>query len=135
MHAIKRWNGSIANRKISTLPVDRVVAASSKKFTSAAKKKADYHRIDLITVNEALTSNWRKCIERWKMMTHSFTLMRIITLDAAGNKITLVMSAPNGRNATHRDELSEFMYNTLHPWFVANMSKDVGKTLEAKIAE
>jgi hypothetical protein len=128
------WIDSLIG-KYSTLPVDLVVAVSSKKFSLAAKEKAANHRIDLITVNEALTTDWRKRIERWKMMTHSFTLMRITTLDAAGNEITHSDVSADGKTATHRDELSEFMYNVLHPWFMANMSKDVGKTLEAKIAE
>jgi Restriction endonuclease len=128
------WIDSLIG-KYNALPVDLVVAVSSKKFSLAAKEKAADHPIDLITVNEALTTNWRKRIERWKMMTHSFTLMTIITLDAAGNEITHSDVSADGKKVTHRDELSEFMYNALHPWFMTNMSETVKKTLEAKIAE
>jgi hypothetical protein len=121
--------------KFSRLRVNQIVAISSSPFSDAAKKKAAEHNIDAITVNEALTTDWVDRIERWKGMTHSFTLMKIVTLDANGNELTFSEVTPDGGKATHRDQDSEYMYNALQPFFMRQLSKAVGQALEAKIAE
>jgi Restriction endonuclease len=121
--------------KYSRLRVNQIVAVSSSPFSEAAKIKAAKHNIEAITVNEALTTDWINRIERWKGMTHSFTLMRIVTLDANGSEITYSEVSPDGTKATHRDQDSEYMYNVLQPFFMEHLSKAVGKALEAKIAE
>jgi len=121
--------------KYSRLKVSQVVAISSSSFSDAAKTKAAKHNIEAITVNEALTTDWVNRIERWKGMMHSFTLMRISTLDAKGNVLTYSEVSPDGAEATHRDQDSEYMYNALKPFFMQHLSESMGKLLEAKIAE
>ena len=121
--------------KYSRLRVNQVVAVSSSPFSETAKTKAAKHNIEAITVNEALTTDWVNRIERWKGMVHSFTLMRIVTLDAKGNELTYSEVSPDGTKATHRDQDSECMYNALKPFFMQRLSDPVGKALEAKIAE
>ena len=71
--------------KYKDLKVNKIVAVSSSKFYLPAKRKAQEHGIEVITVNEALTKDWRMEIERWKMMTHSFTLMRIAVIAHPGS--------------------------------------------------
>jgi hypothetical protein len=115
--------------------VSQVVAISSSPFSEAAKTKAAKHNIEAITVNEALTADWVNRIERWKGMMHSFTLMRISTLDVKGNVLTYSEVNPDGTEATHRDQDSEYMYNALNAFFMQHLSKTVGKALETKIAE
>jgi hypothetical protein len=68
-------------------------------------------------------------------MTHSFTLMAIMTFDASGKELTCSEVTADGSKATHRGEDAEFLYNVLHPYFMNHLSKNVEKTLEAKIAE
>jgi hypothetical protein len=121
--------------KYSRLKVNQIVAVSSSSFSETAKTKATKHNIEAITVNEALTTDWRNRIECWKGMTHSFTLMRIVTLDANGTELTYSEVSPDGAKATHRDQDSEYMYNALKPFFIERLSKTVGQTLENKIAE
>ena len=65
--------------KYKDLKINKIIAVSSSKFYLPAKRKAGEHGIEVITVNEALTKDWRAEIERWKVMTHSFTLMRMAT--------------------------------------------------------
>jgi hypothetical protein len=129
-----QWIDSLIG-KYSRLRVNQIVAVSSSPFSASAKSKAAAHNIDAITVNEALTTDWVSRIERWKVMTHSFTLMRITTLDANGHELTFSEVTPDGSNATHRDQISEYMFNVLQPFFMKNLSASVGKALEAKIAE
>jgi len=121
--------------KYSHLTANKVVAVSSSPFSEASKTKAAKVNIEAITVNEALTTDWLHRIERWKGMVHSFTLMRIVTLDANGNELTSSEVSADGQNATHRDQDSEYMYNALKPFFMEHLSKTVGSALEAKIAE
>src|SRR5438045_3932055 len=45
------------------LPVNQIVAVSDTPFSDAAKAKASARNIDLITVNEALTADWKNRIE------------------------------------------------------------------------
>ena len=121
--------------KYSRLKVNQVVAISSSLFSQTAKTKAAKHNIEAITVNEALTIDWVNRVERWKGMMHSFTLMRISTIDASGNVLTNSEVSPDGKKATHQDQDSEYMYNVLQPFFMQRLSVNVGKGLEAKIAE
>jgi hypothetical protein len=121
--------------KYRDLRVDKIVAVSSSKFRPAAKRKAKEHGIEAITVNEALTKDWKAEIERWQFMTHSFTLMRIATIRANGETYTYTDISPDGNTATHRDKESEFMHNVLKPFFMERLSQQVGQMLEAKIAE
>lgn len=121
--------------KYSRLSVNQVVAISSSPFSQTAKAKAAKHNIEAIAVNEALTTDWANRIERWRVMTHSFTLMRISTIDANGNVLTYSEVSPDGTKATHRDQDSEYMYNVLKPLFMQRLSEGTGKALEAKIAE
>jgi hypothetical protein len=128
------WIDSLIG-KYSRLKVNQIVAVSSSPFSESAKTKAAEHNIEAITVNEALTTDWIKRIEGWKGMTHSFTLMRITTLDANGGELTFSEVTPDGSNATHRDQVSEYMYNAVHPYFMQQLSANISKALEAKIAE
>jgi hypothetical protein len=128
------WIDSLIG-KYSRLKVNQIVAVSSSPFSDSAKTKAAEHNIEAITVNEALTSDWINRIQQWKGMTHSFTLMRIITLDANDKEITYSEITADGSKATHRDEVSEYMHNALKPFFMERLSANVGKALEAKIAE
>jgi hypothetical protein len=121
--------------KYTDLTVNKVVAISSSKFRPSAKRKAWAHGIDVITVNEALTKDWRAEIERWRFMKHSFTLMRIATLRASGEIYTETEITRDGDTATHQDQESEFMHNLLKPWFMEKLSQQVGSMLEAKIFE
>lgn len=121
--------------KYKDLKVNKIIAVSSSKFYLPAKRKAGEHGIEVITVNEALTKDWRAEIERWKVMTHGFTLMRITTLKSNGGIYTNTEITADGNTATHKDELSEYMYNLLKPHFMAHMSTQIGHILEAKIAE
>jgi hypothetical protein len=68
-----QWIDSLIG-KFARLKVNQIVAVSSSPFSDAAKKKAFAHNIELITVNEALTTDWLNRIERWKAISHSFTL-------------------------------------------------------------
>ena len=97
--------------KFQDLKVDKIVAISSSKFYPSARRKAREHGIEVITVNEALTKDWRAEIEGWKFLVHSFTLMRISTLKANGEIFTYTEISPDGKTATHHDEISEFMHN------------------------
>jgi hypothetical protein len=128
------WIDSLIG-KYSRLRVNQIVAVSASPFSEAAKIKAAEHHIDLITANEALTTDWKTRIESWKIMTHSFTLMRIVSLDAAGAEISRTDITPDGKEATHRDQRSEYLYNLVQPFFMKQMSRNVGAALEAKIAE
>jgi hypothetical protein len=121
--------------KYKDLKVNKIIAVSSSKFYLPAKRKAGEHGIEVITVNEALTKDWRAEIERWKVMTHSFTLMRIATLKPNGETFTYSEITADGKTATHRDQISEYMYNLLWPFFMQRLSQQVGTALEAKIAE
>jgi hypothetical protein len=121
--------------KYSRLRVNHIVAVSSSPFSGSAKAKAADHNIEALTVNEALTTDWINRIERWKGMTHSFTLMRIVTLDANGKEMTFSEVTPDGSKVTHRDQDSEYMYNVLYSVFTKQLSKAVAGALEAKIAE
>jgi hypothetical protein len=115
------WIDSLIG-KYSRLKVNQIVAISSSPFTDAAKTKAAEHNIEAITVNDALTSNWINRIERWKGMANSFTLMRIVTLDAEGNEITFSEVNQGGTTPTHRDQTSEYLYNTLLTFFMQQLS-------------
>jgi hypothetical protein len=117
------------------MKVNQIVAVSSSRFSAAAKTKGAEHNIDLITVNEALTTDWIKRIENWKVMTHSFTLMRVVSLDSTGKEITHTEINEDGKQAKHRDEISEYFYNAVYPFFIKQLSKSVGQTIEEKIAE
>lgn len=121
--------------KYSRLGVHKIVAISSSPFSEAAKIKAAKHNIDAITVNEALTTDWVKRIERWRAMTHSFTLMRIVAEDAHGNVLTWSDVSEDGSTATHRDQKSEAMFSVLLSYFMRHLSKDVAQAVDAKIAE
>jgi hypothetical protein len=101
--------------KYKDLKVSKIIAISSSKFYMPAKSKAKAHGIEVITVNEALTKNWRAEIEQWKFMTHSFTLMRITTLKSNGDVFTDSEITEDGQTATHRDQTSEYMYNHYCP--------------------
>jgi Restriction endonuclease len=128
------WVDALIGKYVD-LNVNKIVAVSSSKFYIGARNKAKAHGIEVITVNEALTKDWRAEIERWKMMTHSFTLMRISTVKSDGEVFTYSEISPDGETATHRDELSEHMHNLLKPMFMAQLSRHVGTMLEAKIRE
>lgn len=119
--------------KYGELKADKVVAISSSRFSRAARLKAERNRIEAITVNEALTKDWKTAIEGWRGMTHSFTLMRIATFKGDGQMFTLSEVTPDGSKATHQDEESEFMYNVLKPFFMSNLSQSISRALEAKI--
>ena len=121
--------------KYQDLNINKVVAISSSRFRPSAKRKAQGHGIELITVNEALTKTWRAEIERWRFMKHSFTLMSITTLKANGDTYTSTTISADGNTAIHHDQQSEFMHNLLKPWFMENISHQVSKILEAKIQE
>jgi hypothetical protein len=121
--------------KFEDLKVNKIVAISSSPFAKSSKRKARAHNIEVITVNEALTKDWRADIERWKFMTHSFTLMRITTFKANGEIFTDTEIAADGQTETHRDEMSAAMHNILKPYFMDHMSKEVGAALKAKIKE
>jgi hypothetical protein len=121
--------------KYKDLKVNKIIAISSARFSMSAKRKASEHCIEVITVNEALTKDWRAEIERWKLMTHSHTLMRIDTLKPNGETFTHTDITPDGNTATHRDQTSEYMHNALKPFFMDRLSQQVGLALRAKIAE
>lgn len=133
-HQTLEWIDSLIG-KYSRLHVNQIVAVSASPFSEAAKLKAAEHHIDLITANEALTTDWEKRIESWKIMTHSFTLMRIVSVDAGGNEITRTDITADGKEATHRDQRSEYLYNLVQPFFMQNLSENLGAELEAKIAQ
>jgi hypothetical protein len=128
------WIDSLIG-KYSRMKVNHVVAIAQTQFAAAAKEKARQHNIELITINEALTADWRASIERWRGMTHSFTLMRIAALDANGTVLSESEITPDGQTATHRDELSEHLYPVAKQFFMDRLSAQVGAALEAKIAE
>jgi hypothetical protein len=128
------WIDSLIG-KYSRMNVNHVVAIAQTRFASAAKEKARQHNIELITINEALTADWRTSIERWRGMTHSFTLMRITALDANGTVLTESEITPDGRTATHRDALSENLYPVAKQFFMDRLGAQIGTALEAKIAE
>jgi hypothetical protein len=115
------WIDSLIG-KYSRLKVNQVVAVSASGFSTEAKRKAADHNIDVITANEALTTDWVKRIEAWKMMTHSFTLMRVVSLDAAGNELTHTEISRDGKEIKHRDKTSEYFYNAVQPYFMKEMS-------------
>jgi hypothetical protein len=121
--------------KYSRLKVNQIVAISASPFSAEAKRKAAEHNMDLITVNEALTRDWTKRVERWKMMTHSFTLMRVGGFGADGRQLFDSEITEDGKEATHRDELSEQMYALLYPYFMQHLSKGCAQKVDAKIAE
>lgn len=136
-HARKQnleWIDSLSG-KFDGLGVSKVVAVSSSPFSEAAKTKAAKSDIDAITVNEALTTDWIQRIERWKMMTHSYTLKRIVTEDANGNVLTWSDVSDDGTIPTHRDQLSETMYEVLRHYFFNHMKKEVTQAFDAKIGE
>jgi hypothetical protein len=121
--------------KYSRLKVNQIIAVSSSPFSDSAKTKAADHNIEAITVNEALTTDWVNRIQRWKGMTHSFTLMAITTFDVNGKELTFSEVTADGSKATHRDQDSEYMYNAAQPYFMQQLSANISKALEAKIAE
>jgi hypothetical protein len=125
------WIDSLIG-KYSRLNVNKIVAVSSTPFSEAAKEKGEKHGIDVIAVNEALTTDWINHIERWRGMTHSFTLKRIVTQDANGNVLTWTDVSDDGTIPTHRDQLSEKMYGSLQHYFFKHVSKDVAQALEPK---
>jgi hypothetical protein len=130
MRSAFRWNAGTGDEKGTIewidsligkylyLKVNKVVAVSRAMFTDAAKAKANFHGIDLITVNEALTKDWVAAIEAWKVMTHSFTLMRITTLKSSGELYTNTEITADGKTATHKDQMSEYMHKFLKPHFI-----------------
>ena len=124
------WIDSLIG-KYSQINVNHIVAIAQTRFAPAAKEKARQNDIELITINEALTADWRASIERWRGMTHSFTLMRITALDPNG---TVLTESDNARcqTATHRDELSEHLYPVAKQFFMERLSAQVGAALEAK---
>ena len=128
------WIDSLIG-KYSRINVNRVVAIAQTQFAPAAKEKARQHGIELITINEALTADWRANIEQWRGMTHSFTLMRITALDPNNTVITNSEITPDGQTATHRDELSEQFYPVAKQFFMERLSAQVGAMFETKIAE
>jgi Restriction endonuclease len=128
------WIDSLIG-KYSRINVNHVVAIAQTRFAPAAKEKARQHNIELITVNEALTADWQASIERWRGMTHSFTLMRITALDASGTVLAHSEITPDGRTATHRDELSEHLYPVAKQFFMERFSAQIAAALEAKIAQ
>jgi Restriction endonuclease len=128
------WIDSLIG-KYSRLNVNKIVAVSSTPFSEAAKEKGEKHGIDVIAVNEALTTDWINHIERWRGMTHSFTLKRIVTQDANGNVLTWTDVSDDGTIPTHRDQLSEKMYGSLQHYFFKHVRKDVAQALDAKIGE
>lgn len=129
-----QWVDELIGKYVD-LKIDKRIAISSSKFSMPATRKANAHGIDIITVNEALTKDWRAAIERWRFMTHSFTLIRIGTLKPNGESFTYSEIAADGKTATHRDQISEHMYNVLHPFFMQYLSQQVASQLEAMIAE
>jgi hypothetical protein len=68
-------------------------------------------------------------------MTDSFTLMRITTLKSNGDIFTYSEITEDGLTATHRDQISQHMYNVLLPFFEQHIRGNVGAQLTAKIAE
>jgi hypothetical protein len=129
------WIDSLIGKYSRLRVINQIVAVSASPFSNEAKRKAAADNIDLITTNEALTADWIKRIEAWKVMTHSFTLMRIVSLDAAGNELTHTEISQDGKEIKHRDEISKDFYDAVQPYFMREMSADVGRTIEVKIAE
>jgi hypothetical protein len=129
------WIDSLIGKYSRLKVVNQIVAVSASRFSNEAKRKSAHHNIDLITTNEALTADWVKRIEAWKIMTHSFTLMRIVSLDAAGNELTHTEISRDGKEVKHRDETSEYFYNVVQPYFNKEISASVGRTIETKISE
>ncbi|HXL32971.1 MAG TPA: hypothetical protein VN968_27290, partial [Bradyrhizobium sp.] len=54
-----------------------------------------------------------------------FTLMRIVSLDIAGDEITHSDISEDGKQITHRDETSEYFYNA-HDLNTARKAPPVG---------
>jgi hypothetical protein len=129
-----QWIDSLIG-KYSRLKANQIVAVSSSAFSDSAKTKAAKHNIDAITVNEALTANWVSRIEKWKCMTQSFTLMRIVTLDANGKELTYSEVSADGVTTTHRHQDSGYMYNALLPFFMQRLSATIEEALKANIVE
>ena len=103
------WIDSLIG-KYSGLRVNKIVAISATSFSDSAKSKAAAKNIELITVNEALTTEWRRAVETWNIMTHRFSLMRIMSFDSTGNEITRTDMSEDGKIPTHKDADSEQFY-------------------------
>ncbi|WP_374571577.1 restriction endonuclease [Phenylobacterium sp.] len=121
--------------KFSDLPVDKAIAVSPKGFSRAAASKAAAHKIELVTVKQALSVDWAaKLVGDRKVMTHSFTLMRVVT-EIEGHVVTWTDVTPDGRTPMHRDALSEAVYEHIRSYFHKHVATQVSDAVDAKIGE
>jgi len=122
--------------KYATLPVDKVVAVTSAKFSAAAKAKAAASRIDLMNAEDARKIEWAAhLMGPWKTMRHSHTLMRITVVDTDEKVVAESNTDESGTVTTYRDEFSASVCPDLKRLFFEKVSKSASEQLEAKIAE
>lgn len=128
------WIDSLIG-KFKDLDIDKVIAVSPTGFSPAAVEKAAANRIELVTAKQASKVDWAAVLHRpWKALTHSFTLMRIIT-EQGEKVVTRTDVDAKGVKATHADRLSEAVYVSLRQHFFDNMSADVVRAIDAQIGK
>lgn len=122
--------------KYQNLPIDRVIAVSPTGFRPKAKMKAEANRIELVTTAQAEAKDWSAVFSgQWKQLSHSFTLMRITTLNAAGEVVTETNVDAQGDNPKHLDDFSKDVFGALRANFMEHHSAKVGAALTDKIGE
>ncbi|WP_293862562.1 restriction endonuclease [uncultured Alsobacter sp.] len=121
--------------KYSNLPVDKVIAISASPFTKAARVKARARNIELITVNEALTGDWKARIEQFEMMTQSHTLQYIGCWDKEGREICKTELDREGTLIRHVGELASKIYPFLSHHFMSTRSAHCANLIQDLIGQ
>jgi hypothetical protein len=129
------WIDSLVG-KYADLPVDKIVAVTKAGFRPAAREKALQNRIDLMTAAAATEVDWAAQLVRpWKLMTHSNTLMLIAVFGMGGLEISKTTVDETGLIPSHRDQLSENLYEPLRQLFFSQLASTVEAQINAKIDE
>lgn len=117
--------------KYKHLRVNKLIAISPTPFSASAKSKAEVEGIEAITVNEALTKDWKASIEQWKFYANSHTVIEIATFLYDGNILTLTRASDDGKEIWHRDPFSAYLYQRL----LDHLTNSCGEAVQQAIAE
>lgn len=126
-HDIEWIDGLIG--KYIDLPVNKVIAVSRSGYSAGAKRKAALHRIETLTLEQALETDWPTQFKRLGManvsrrdVPESFTLYTDHPLDDPLDS-TIELFGENQELLGTVDDLGEMMYKRMQP----QIHKEIGE--------